>query len=183
VNTGRLLMTAIAALGLAGPAAGWADESKRSFGEYADDKIILGKVKSALIGDSTTEAHEINVEVNKGVVQLSGFVDTEKEKAHASEVAGGVDGVKSVENKLLVKTASSTTGETIDDTTITAKVKTALIESPATKASQIKVETKFGVVQLSGFVDDQATKDAAAKVAQAVKGVKSVDNALTVKAN
>jgi hyperosmotically inducible protein len=177
----KLLMVAAAAMGLMGAIAYSAEETKRTFGEYTDDTMTLGKVKSALASDGTTEAHEINVEVNKGIVQLNGFVDTAKEKAQATTVAQAVKGVKSVENNLIVKTEGSSTGQSIDDSTVTSKVNTALIESKETKAGDIKVATHNGVVQLSGFVDDEAQKTAAGKVAQSVKGVKSVKNDLHVK--
>ncbi len=179
--TKKMLVAAIAAMGLIGAVVHAAEETKRTFGEYTDDTMLLGKVKSALGSDKTTEAGEINVEVNKGIVQLNGFVDTDKEKAQAETVAKGVKGVKSVENNLIVKTEGSSTGQSIDDSGITSKVNTALVESKDTKAGDIKVQTHNGVVQLSGFVDNQAQKDAAGKVAQTVKGVKSVKNDLHVK--
>jgi hyperosmotically inducible protein len=69
----------------------------------------------------------------------------------------------------------------IDDSTITAKVKSALIDDDTTKAHDIKVETRGGVVQLSGFVATQAQKDAATKVAKSVSGVKAVNNGLGIK--
>ena len=89
--------------------------------------------------------------------------------------------MKQVENNLIVKTASASTGQSIDDSGITSKVNTALVKSEQTKAGDIKVQTESGVVQLSGFVDSQAQKDAAGKVAQSVAGVKSVKNNLRVK--
>jgi hyperosmotically inducible protein len=181
MSTKKILIAGITAIGLLGSLVSYAAEEKRSFGEYADDKIILGKVKTALTSDKTTEAHEINIEVNKGIVQLNGFVDGEKEKAQATAVAQGVEGVKKVENNLIVKTEGSSTGQSIDDTGITTGVNNKLIESKETKAGDIKVATHNGVVQLSGFVDSQAQKDAAGKVAQSVKGVKSVKNDLHVK--
>ncbi|HWN07068.1 MAG TPA: BON domain-containing protein, partial [Steroidobacteraceae bacterium] len=104
-----------------------------------------------------------------------------KEKAQAETVAKGVEGVKGVENNLAVKQASQTTGGAIDDSTITAKVKSALIDDDTTKGGDIKVETRGGVVQLSGFVATQAQKDAATKVAKSVSGVKSVNNGLGIK--
>ena len=177
----RLILAAIAALGLVGALAAAADDTKRSFGEYADDQVVLGKVKSALVSDDTTDAGEINVEVHKGIVQLNGFVDNEKEKARAAEVAQAVDGVKGVENNLAVKEGKHTAGQVMDDSALTAKVKSALIDDPATKAGDIKVETRQGIVQLSGFVSTQAQKDAATKVVQSVEGVKSVQNGLTIK--
>jgi hyperosmotically inducible protein len=158
-----------------------AEEARRSFGEYTDDTVILGKVKSALIDDETADAGEINVEVRKGIVQLNGFVDNAKEKAQAESIAKSVSGVKGVENNLMIKQDGQTTGGAIDDSGVTAKVKSALIESDATKGGDIKVETRGGVVQLSGFVDSEAQKNAATKVAQSVEGVKAVKNGLSVK--
>ena len=73
------------------------------------------------------------------------------------------------------------TGEYIDDSVITTKVKAALVEDPVTKAYQINVETFKGEVQLSGFVDSAQAKAKAGEVARGVKGVKSVKNNLAVK--
>jgi len=72
-------------------------------------------------------------------------------------------------------------GETIDDATITASVKMALIEDPVTKAYQINVDTRRARVQLSGFVDNAEAKAQATTVASGVNGVASVDNVLEVK--
>ena len=181
MKTNRMLAAAVAALGLLGAVGAHADDSKRTMGEYADDKVLHTKVWAALTEDKTAEASEINLEVYKGVVQLNGFVDNEKERAQAEAVAKGVSGVKGVENNLQVKQAAQTTGGAIDDTTITAKVKTALIDSSETKAGDIKVETRGGVVLLSGYVANQAQKDAATKVAKSVEGVKSVTNSISIK--
>ena len=181
MNSKKMLAAAVATLGLLGAFAAQADDSKRSVGEYTDDKMLVGKVKSALISDKTADADEINVESYKGVVQLNGFVDDAKEKAQAEAVAKAVDGVKGVENNLMIKQASQSTGGAIDDSTITSKVKAALIDDASTKAGDIKVETRGGVVQLSGFVSNQAQKDAATKVAQGVTGVKAVNNGLGIK--
>ena len=155
--------------------------TQRAPGEQVDDAALLTSVKSALVADPVTEAGEINVDVNRGVVKLSGFVDSSEEKSKAGAVAGKVDGVQSVQNDIAVKTANSSTGEVIDDSVLTGKVKAALIASSETKAHQINVETKGGVVQLSGFVDDAAAKTAATNVAKSVTGVKDVRNELSVK--
>ncbi len=171
----------VAAMGLLGMAAAQADDSKRTMGEYTDDKVLHTKVWAALTEDKTADASEINLEVYKGVVQLNGFVDNGKEKAQAEAVAKAVTGVKGVENNLMIKQAAQTTGGAIDDSTVTAKVKTALTESKETKAHDITVETRGGVVQLSGFVANEAQKSAATKVAQSVDGVKAVKNSISVK--
>jgi osmotically-inducible protein OsmY len=72
-------------------------------------------------------------------------------------------------------------GEYIDDTTITSKVKAAVLAEPGLKTLQIGVETYKDVVQLSGFVDSGDAKSRAGAVALAVPGVKSVRNNLVVK--
>jgi osmotically-inducible protein OsmY len=76
---------------------------------------------------------------------------------------------------------SEGTGEYVDDSVVTAKVKTAILEQPNLKSAEINVETFKGVVQLSGFVSSQASADSAVKVAQGVGGVKSVKNDMRVK--
>ena len=73
------------------------------------------------------------------------------------------------------------TGEYIDDTTITTKVKTAIFNEPSLKVAQINVETYKAVVQLSGFVNSGAEINKAASVARSVKGVVSVKNDIRLK--
>ncbi|MCM2265275.1 MAG: BON domain-containing protein [Desulfuromonadales bacterium] len=73
------------------------------------------------------------------------------------------------------------TGEYVDDTVITTKVKAAIFDDTSLKTLQINVETRNGVVQLSGFVDTAQNVTRAAEVARTVKGVISVRNDLIVK--
>ena len=73
------------------------------------------------------------------------------------------------------------TGEYVDDSVITAKVKTAILNDATLKVNEINVETFKGVVQLSGFVRSQADIDKAVQVARGVAGVKSVKNDMRVK--
>ena len=73
------------------------------------------------------------------------------------------------------------TGEYVDDTVITTKVKAAIFEEPTLKSAEINVETFKGTVQLSGFVSSQASINRAVQVANTVKGVKSVKNDMRVK--
>jgi osmotically-inducible protein OsmY len=75
----------------------------------------------------------------------------------------------------------SSTGEYIDDTAITTKVKSAIFNDPALRVGEINVETFRGIVQLSGFVGSQEEADRAVAVAQSVNGVKSVKSDMRVK--
>lgn len=73
------------------------------------------------------------------------------------------------------------TGEYIDDSVLTTKVKTAVFNDPNLKSAEINVESFKGVVQLSGFVSSQANINRAVELASQVKGVKSVKNDMRVK--
>ena len=73
------------------------------------------------------------------------------------------------------------TGEFIDSSVITTKVKAAIFNEPTLKSFEIKVETFKGAVQLSGFVNSQADIDKAVEVTEQVKGVKSVKNDMQLK--
>jgi osmotically-inducible protein OsmY len=73
------------------------------------------------------------------------------------------------------------TGEYVDDTVLTTKVKAAIFNEPSLKSAEINVETFKGVVQLSGFVSSQANIDRAVQVARGVAGVSSVKNAMRLK--
>lgn len=73
------------------------------------------------------------------------------------------------------------TGEYVDDTVITSKVKAAVFNEPMLKSAEINVETFKGVVQLSGFVSSQAAANKATEVARSVSGVKSVKNDMRIK--
>ncbi len=73
------------------------------------------------------------------------------------------------------------TGEYIDNSVITAKVKTAIFNEPTLKSFEINVETFKGAVQLSGFVNSQADIDKAVEIVRQVKGVKSVKNDMQLK--
>lgn len=73
------------------------------------------------------------------------------------------------------------TGEYIDDSVLTTKVKTAIFNEPTLKTTEISVTTHNGVVQLSGFVDTPASVTRAGEVAERVNGVMAVKNDLIVK--
>lgn len=77
--------------------------------------------------------------------------------------------------------AGVTTGEYIDDSTITTKVKAKLFDDPVTSGWDVKVVTHQGVVQLSGFVKSAQEKQRAEEIVRSVPGVKSVANSLIVK--
>lgn len=78
-------------------------QQRESTGQYVDDSTITTKVKAAILDEATLKSLQINVKTFKGVVQLSGFVDSEQSIAMAAEVARRVGGVKEVMNDLVAK--------------------------------------------------------------------------------
>jgi hyperosmotically inducible protein len=77
---------------------------------------------------------------------------------------------------------AASAGIAVDDSVITAKIKSALIEEPAAKARDIKVKTRGGTVQLSGFVDSPEAKQRAEVIASTTEGVSAVHNGLKIRA-
>lgn len=86
------------------PAAGdGTQQESGSVGQYIDDAAITTKVKAALTTDELTRARYIDVETTRGVVTLSGEVDSRAEVERASMVTAGIEGVASINNKLTVR--------------------------------------------------------------------------------
>lgn len=96
----KLIMAFLLTMSIAGCAGGAKHEST---GEYLDDTVLTTKVKTSILGDSRLKMLQITVETYKGVVQLSGFVDSASAAERAVELARTVKGVKTVNNSLIVK--------------------------------------------------------------------------------
>jgi hyperosmotically inducible protein len=93
-----------------------------------------------------------------------------------------IDGVKRVENELLIRDPNRSTGQAVDDTVIAAKLKGELAgKTGLGTATDVNVEVNSGVVELSGFVGTAAEKDRAAEIARNVNGVKDVHNNIALK--
>jgi osmotically-inducible protein OsmY len=74
-----------------------------STGQYVDDSVITTKVKSLIAADDFLKSFDISVETYKGIVQMSGFVDSQKAVTKAGQIARSVKGVRDVKNNLIVK--------------------------------------------------------------------------------
>jgi osmotically-inducible protein OsmY len=96
----RLLISLVLVVSVAGCAGG---KNYESTGEYLDDSAITTKVKTSILANSKLKTLQISVETFKGVVQLSGFVDSSEASTKAANIARTVKGVKMVNNSLIVK--------------------------------------------------------------------------------
>ncbi len=152
-----------------------------TIGTELDDSVVTTRVKSVLLGDPDIKSFEIKVETRKGMVQLSGFVDTQIRIDSAIALVRKVEGVKGIENGMSLKDGKATVGNTVDDGIVTTKIKSALLTDPSVKSFDIAVVTRKGEVQLSGFVDSQTQIDHAVTLVRAVDGVQSVTNEMSIK--
>lgn len=152
-----------------------------TLGTQVDDTVVTSGVKSALMADDLVKSFDLQVETRKGVVQLSGFVDSQAQIDQALALTRAVAGVTDVENGVTLKGAPSTLGTKIDDTTVTGRVKSALLGDPTIRSFDISVLTFNGEVQLTGFVNSQDQIDQAGKIANAADGASGVKNELMIK--
>lgn len=158
------------------------DSSMKKVDNYMGDSAATAKVKSALLEEKSLKSTDISVETNHGVVTLTGFVTSQAEAETAVEIAGNVEGVKSVSDKLHVKDQKSqSVSEYAGDAATTSSIKAKLLADDIVPSRKVKVETTDGVVQLSGHVESKAQSDRVESIAKAVNGVKSVKNDLSIK--
>jgi len=187
IRTAFLLtsITALAALSACGKTAESDTvvplSSPVTLGNQVDDTVVTSSVKSALMADDLVKSFDLQVETRKGIVQLSGFVDSQAQIDQALILTRAVAGVAEVENGVTLKGAPSSVGSVIDDTSVTGRVKAALLADAGIKSFDISVLTYQGEVQLTGFVNSQAQIDQATALAGAAEGASSVKNELMIK--
>jgi osmotically-inducible protein OsmY len=103
----RALLGIVAALALVACAATESEAPRRDTGEFASDAALTAKVKSAIATDvGARTAAAINIETYRGVVQLTGFVDSTEQASRAEAAAKKVNGVRSVKNDVRIKSTS-----------------------------------------------------------------------------
>ena len=127
---------------------------------------------------------ETEVDVKDGIVTLRGNAENQAQKELTTEYAKDVEGVKDVKNEMTVsktgKKTRQTTGEKVDDASITAQVKMALLFHRSTSALNTTVTTKRGAVTVGGKAKNAAEKDLVTKLVKDINGVKSVKNRMTI---
>jgi len=152
----------------------------------SSDTWISMKVKAALLYRRNVSGTKTEVYVKDGIVTLKGVAANQAQKDLTTEYAKDIDGVKSVQNEIVVSrslgTTDATTGEKIDDASITAEVKGSLLTHHSTSVLSTKVTTNDGVVTVSGTARNDAEKALVTKLVADINGVKSVVNNMTIEA-
>ena len=148
------------------------------------DGWMTTKVKSALLFHRNVSAANTEVSVKDGVVSLRGEASSQAQKELTTEYAKDVEGVKAVKNEMTIAQTptkpAETVGEKIDDASITAQVKAALLSHRSTSALKTKVSTTDGVVSVSGIAKNAAEKSLVTKLISDINGVNSVVNNMTI---
>ena len=150
--------------------------------EHSDTWVSV-KVKSTLLYHKNVSV-KTDVFVKDGIVSLRGEANSMAQKELTAEYVKDIEGVKGVKNEMTVaKTPaapSETTGEKMDDASITAQVKLSLASHRSTSAVKTKVVTTDGIVTLTGVAKNAAEKTLVTKLVTDINGVNSVVNNMTV---
>jgi osmotically-inducible protein OsmY len=148
--------------------------------EEKSDAWLTTKVELALLFHRNVSASKTHASVKDGVVTLRGEATNRAQKELTTEYAKDVEGVKDVNNEMTVATSPEKAGRTIsariDDASITAQAKMALLTHRSTSALNTKVETKKGIVTVTGKATNAAEKDLVTKLLTDINGVKQVIN-------
>ena len=188
MNT-RIVLTLLLVTGLAaGGVATAADNAPaaRSDGVAAviSDTAITASIRAKFLGKDVLKGSDINVDTTNGAVTLKGTAPSADARLAAADFAKSVDGVKSVDNELVVAghdtkvdKAVAETERVGSDTWITTKVKSAILADSVSKGFEVSVKTVNGVVILSGTLANTDAITHVKDLAMQVKSVKSVDTA------
>lgn len=157
------------------------------------DAWLHGKLESALLFNEHLNSFNIDTDVVNGTATLKGAVESDIDRDLAGEIAKSVNGVTKVENELRVDKVQARVEsqddasadrrgfkESVSNATLTARVKTKLLANDNTGGMAINVDSKQGVVTLSGDVKSDEERDLAVQLASNTSGASSVTNQLVV---
>lgn len=140
-----------------------------------DDQEIADAIEDEYILDRVVDVNKIDVNVNEGIVELTGTVNNSMAKDRATYIAELVKGVRAVSNRIEVRPSVFRTDDEISN-----DVKHALHMDPAANSYEVQISVKDNIVVLDGVVDSFAEKTLSEQIAKSVKGVVGVKNKITV---
>jgi len=166
-------------------------EVKAPYTAMYSDAWVETKVKTALLFHRHVSATGTTVAVRDGLVTLGGRANSLAQKDLTTEYARDVAGVKDVSNLMTVAVASvdtvpepvktgRTLGQVIDDASVTAEARLSLATHRSTSALNTRVQTRYGVVTLSGVAKNPAERDLVTRLITDIDGVKTVVNDMAV---
>ncbi len=177
---------------LAGPSTGAEKKTsnEQSLTDQLQDSWKKGLLEGAYLFNPHLSTFKIETQITGDTAVLEGTVSTTTERALAEQVALSIEGINEVENKLEVSkgnrqnrapdSENPSTDSSIKDAAITTKVKSQLLANSETSGLDINVETRNGVVILTGEVDNKVQRELAFYVTRNTSGVAQVVNQLKV---
>ncbi len=176
-----------------------AEQTKSNKSETRSHSDVLQEAKLVTLFavNRNLSVFDIDTEVKNNVAVLNGAVETDIEKNLAEEIARSVEGIKDVNNNIVVSKAKSseakkrqqqankgpTWGQKIEDMTTTASIKSKLLTNSNTHGLDVNIDTTSGKVTLKGKVKSDAEKALIEKIAENTNGVVAVTNKLEVNKN
>ncbi|GHF88589.1 BON domain-containing protein [Thalassotalea marina] len=160
-----------------------------SWEKGAQDAWIDGKAEATLLFNTNLNSFDINTDVKNGVVTLTGKVEHSVDKKLAYELVAGIDGVKSVDNKITVykekdsKEVEKERGmetSALTDAKIATVIKTRLLFDSDITGTDIDVDVKNAKVTLTGKVDSSSEKQLVLNIAKNADDVKDVEDKLKI---
>lgn len=159
-------------------------ELKGEHPSESSNEWIAMKVNTMLVLNRNVSPSNTNVYVEEGVVTLRGKATSEAQRDLITEYVRDINGIEGVRNEMTVTPLATepqqTRQEKIDDASITAQVKMALLSRRSTSGYDIKIETRNGIVTLNGIAQNGAQKDLVTKLVSGVYGVNGVINKMAV---
>lgn len=150
----------------------------------SSDAWLSDKLKITLLFHRSVRAGKTEVAVKDGVVTLRGQAENQAQKELNTEYARDIEGVKEVINEMTVlpeqETVPRTAGEKIDDASVTAQVKLALLLHRSTSAVGTQVRTRRGTVTVEGKAANAAERDLVTKLVKDINGVRKVKNRMSL---
>jgi osmotically-inducible protein OsmY len=158
-------------------------ETKESPSENSDTWLYL-KVKSTLAYHRSVSAFNTQVEMKEGTAILKGEASSQAQKDLVTEYTKDVVGIKGVQNEMSItnpdKSTEPTIAEMIDDASITAQVRMALLSHRSTSILSTMVSTSDGIVTVGGKANNVAEIDLVTKLVSDINGVKNVMNSMSI---
>lgn len=203
-HTIPIIVTASMLAALSGASAVFAgDQAKASMEQHSEesqsavkDAWLHGKLESALLFNEHLNSFDIDTDVKNGTAYLRGAVESDIDRDLAGEIAKSITGVTKVENELVVDKAKAAMAkdtdaakerhgfrQSVSNATLTARIKSTLLMNDNTGGMAINVDSKQGVVTLSGEVKSDEEKDLAIRLASNTSGATSVNDQLVVKSD
>jgi osmotically-inducible protein OsmY len=172
----RALFVAMMTVLLTAAGSGVSSTGATTTTPVSPDQALALKINTALRRDRYLAYRNVRADARHGQAVLMGTVLTDFEKAHAGIVAGGVPGVKTVKNDLVVVRDASA-----DDSDLARRIREALLRDPALRVTALSIETRQGDgIILNGIVSSADIKTRVGTVASEVQGVRRVQNELEV---